>query len=133
MLNVLMCSPLFAVPSPVLVDVDVSGTVIQGELKYYRYGFSQNGLTIRLNVVSGYIICYASDTNQNPNSRQGYNWIVTVTGFSDVFIDPLLLGRPAGQYLYIGIEGGQSGSNSFVLNSTDGDRRGQCTIRNLYC
>ena len=107
------------------MDVDISSTVSQGELSYYQYLFSQNGLTIRLNITAGYIICYASDTNQNPNSRQGYTWIITVTSFSDVFIDPQLLGRPAGQYLYIGIEGGQSGSNSFLLNTTDGDRRGE--------
>ena len=117
----------FTVPSLVAVDVDISATVSQGELSYYRYVFSQNGLTIRLNIGSGYVICYASDTNQNPNSRQGYSWIVTVTGFSDVYIDPLLLGRQAGEYLYIGIEGGQSGSNNFLLSTTDGDRRGLYT------
>jgi len=112
------------VPAQVTLDVGVNDTVSQGEVKYYRYLFSENGLTIRLDVGSGYVTCYASDTNQNPNSRQGYDWIVTVTGYSDVFIDPLLLGRQAGEYMYIAIEGGLPGSNSFLLNTTDGDRRG---------
>lgn len=116
---------LFSVPSLVTVDMNVSATVSQGEVVYYRYLFSQNGITFSLYIATGYVICYVSDTNQNPNSRQGYNWIVNVTNFSDVFIDPQLLGRPAGQYLYIGIEGGQAGSNGFLLNGADGDRRGE--------
>lgn len=111
-------------PFPQVVDVDVTGSVSQGEVQYYRYDFTQTGLTVRLSISNGYILCYISDTNQNPNSRQGYDWIVTATSYSDIFIDPLLLGREAGDFLYVAIEGGQPGSNSFSLNATNGDRRG---------
>ena len=98
-----------------------------GERVYYRFNFPSTGLTIRLNVGVGYIVCYASDSNQNPNAVQGYDWRVETSGYIDTFIDPTLLGRPAGQYVYISLEGSQS-SNSFSVNSSSGDRRGQNTL-----
>ena len=75
-----------------------------------------------LNVGTGYIVCFASDSNPNPNERQGYIWKVETGDYIDTFVDPALLGRPAGQYMYIGLEGNHS-NNNFSVNSTDGDRR----------
>lgn len=100
-----------------------SNSVGMGERVYYRFDFLSTGITIRLDVGMGYIICYASDSNQNPNAVQGYDWKVESSGYIDTFIDPTLLGRPPGQYIYISLEGSQS-NNSFLVNFTDGDRRG---------
>lgn len=104
------------------LDVDVSSSLTYGQRLYYQYGFSSSGLTIRLTVSSGYVICYASDLIQNPNDDQGYVWRVTSSGFIDVFLDPSSLNRPTGTTLYVALEGSSS-SSSFTLSATSGDRR----------
>ena len=100
----------------------MSSSLTYGQRKYYQYGFSSSGLTIRLTVSSGYVICYASDLIQNPNDDQGYVWRVTSSGYIDVFLDPTSLNRPAGTTLYVALEGSSS-SSSFTLSATSGDRR----------
>ena len=59
---------------------------------------------------------------QNPNEEQGYEWKVVTNGTVEVYLDPNSLGREAGFYIYIGLEGGST-VNNFSLNSTAGDRR----------
>lgn len=106
----------------VALDVNVSSSLTNGQILYYQYGFSSSGLTIRLTISSGYVICYASDLIQNPNDDQGYVWRVTSSGFIDTFLDPSSLNRPAGTTLYVALEGSAS-SSSFTLGVTSGDRR----------
>ena len=100
-----------------------NGSLGSGELQYFRLQFPMNGLTIFLSVSTGSVICYASDEVQNPNGRQSYIWRVQSDGYSDLFIDPLLLGRAPGTYMYIGIEG-INNTNTFIVNNTAGDKRG---------
>ena len=69
------------------------------------------------------MVCYASDRYRNPTSTQGYDWRVETDGYTDVYIDPELLNRDAGPYIYVAIEGLESDCD-FSLNSTEGDRRG---------
>lgn len=114
---------LFVVATALSTDTTVTNSVEMGVRVYYRLLFASTGVTIRLDVGVGYIVCYASDTNPNPNAAQGYNWKVETSGYIDTYIDPALLGRPAGQYIYICLEGNQN-SNTFSMNSTFGDRRG---------
>ena len=104
----------------------MSNSLISGERLYYEFAFATNGVTLRLNVTTGTIICYASDLIQRPNEEQGYVWMVTISAYLDVFLDPGSLNRPAGSSLYITLEGSQT-SNNFNLNSSTGDRR--CKIR----
>lgn len=100
-----------------------TGTLVQGERLFYRLDFPSNGLTIQLTAVYGSVVCYASDRLTNPTATQGYDWKVETDSYVDTFIDPVLLGRSPGQYIYIAIEGLES-SNNFSLNSTIGDHRG---------
>ena len=120
MSSFLICS---IVPTVVGLNFIGSGSVGTGVLQYFRFQFPTNGLTLYLSISSGTVICYASDQVQNPNSRQTYIWLVQTSGYANVFIDPLLLGRSAGAYIYIGIEG-VDGTNTFTVNNTDGDKRG---------
>lgn len=113
----------FVVATALSTDTTITNSVAMGVRVYYRLLFASTGVTIRLDVGVGYIVCYASDTNPNPNAVQGYNWKVETSGYIDTYIDPALLGRPAGQYIYICLEGNQN-SNTFSINSTFGDRRG---------
>ena len=100
-----------------------TGTLVQGERLFYRFDFPPNGLTIQLTAAYGSVVCYASDRLNNPTETQGYDWKVETDDYVDTFIDPILLGRSHGQYIYIAIEGLGS-SNNFSLNSTEGDHRG---------
>ena len=97
--------------------------MVQGERLFFRLLFPSDGLTIQLTATSGRVVCYASDRIRNPTGTQGYDWRVETDGYTDVFIDPILLDRDPGQYIYVAIEGLQT-NNNFSLNSTQGDRRG---------
>ena len=117
-------------PQAVSLDVDVSNSLTSGQRMYYQFVFGSNGVTVRLTVSSGTVICYASDLIQNPNDEQGYVWKVTSSGFVNVFLDPSSLNRPVGSTLYVALEGSSS-SNSFTLSATSGDRRCEaCYIYN---
>ena len=100
----------------------------QGKRLFFRLVFPSNGLTIQLSAICGRVVCYASDRLTNPTGTQGYEWRVETDDYKDVFIDPILLNRDPGQYIYISVEGIHA-SNNFSLNSTAGDHRGlHCLI-----
>ena len=99
------------------------GTVGKGQRAYFQFDFPSSGVTITLNISSGYVVCYASDRYRNPNEVQGYDWRIEVGGYADTFLDPSLLLRSPGTTVYVAIEG-NSTSNQFTLGNTEGDRRG---------
>ena len=111
-------------PLALTSDTGVSDSLGAGERTYYEFDFDANGVTLRLTVTSGTLICYASDLIQNPNEEQGYVWKVTTSGYIDVFLDPDSLTRIAGSTLYVALEGADL-SNNYTFNSTTGDRRGK--------
>ena len=103
----------------------VSDTVEGGKLKYFKYPFPDEGLTIKLYVDEGSAVLYASDIIQTPNEAL-YNWKIETDGYSDVFLDPTDLGRPImGDSVFVSIEGLQA-SNSFLINATFGDTSTNC-------
>ena len=104
------------------MDEEIQGSLSSNELNYFQVDFPSTGITFTLTVSTGYITCYASDTIQNPNEEQGYEWKVVTNTTVEVFIDPDSLDRDVGVYVYIGLEGGST-VNNFSLNSTSGDRR----------
>ena len=85
----------------------------------YIFPFLTGGVTIRVEVFRGGVWCYGSDTNRNPSSGD-YIWRLFISGYNDSYIDPRSLGRVAGPYLFIAIEG-INPANDFSLNSTSGD------------
>ena len=119
------------VPDNLSINNVITTSVNNGDLKYFRLPFPTTGITLTLSVSTGNVICYASDIVQNPNANQGYEWRVETSGSVEVFIDPDLLDRDPGTYIYIGIEG-DSSSNQFSLNSTSGDRRSECQHNFIY-
>lgn len=118
-------------PDNLSLDNVIMSSVSIGDLQYFRLPFPTTGITLTLSVSNGGVICYASDIVQNPNLYQGYEWRVETNGSVEVFIDPNLLNRDPGTYIYIGIEGNSS-SNQFSLNSTSGDRRSEFFITNVF-
>ena len=121
----------FTVPDNLSLDNVIMSSVSIGDLQYFRLPFPTAGVTLTLSVSNGGVICYASDIVENPNMNQGYEWRVETNGSVEVFIDPNLLNRDPGTYVYIGIEG-SSNSNQFSLNSTSGDRRSEFLIITVF-
>lgn len=103
--------------------MDVSNSLGSYQRLFYQLVFATNGITIRLTVTSGTIICYASDLTQNPTAEQGYVWTVTTSGYVDIFLDPSTLNRNAGSSLYIALEGSSASTNTYTFSSSTGDRR----------
>ena len=120
--NIIRLFLIYAAPQALTPDTGVSDSLGAGERTYYEFAFDTDGVTLRLSVTTGTLICYASDLIQNPNEEQGYVWKVTTTNYVDVFLDPDALSCRAGSTLYVGLEGVDN-SNTFSLNSTTGDRR----------
>ena len=114
-------------PQAVTSNSAVTDTLGAGQRSYYEFAFDADGVTLRLTVTTGTMVCYASDLIQNPNEEQGYVWKVTTSSYIDVFLDPSSLTRAAGSSLYVGLEGADT-SNNFSLNSTTGDQRGERII-----
>ena len=98
----------------------VLDTLIQGQFRYYEYSFPVTGLTVRLDVGLGRVVCYASDRIPNPSEDNGYDWKIEASGFVDTFLDPASLGRPAGVIVFIALQGVLD-ANNFTLNSTTGN------------
>ena len=113
---------LLTVPESYDVAEEIMGSLQSNELKYFELEFPSYGITFTLTVDAGFITFYISDTVQNPNEEQGYDWKVETNSSAEVFLDPDSLNREPGTYVYIGLEGGSS-INNFSLNSTSGDRR----------
>ena len=106
-----------------ILEVSIGGplsdSIGSGQFRYYIFPFLTGGVTIRVEVFRGGVWCYGSDTNRNPSSRD-YIWRLFISGYNDSYIDPRSLGRVAGPYLFIAIEG-INPANDFSLNSTSGD------------
>ena len=105
--------------SEVTIGGPVSDSIDSSQFRYYIFPFLAEGVTIRVEVFRGGVWCYASDTNRNPNSGN-YIWRLFISEYDDTYIDPTSLGRAAGPYLFIAIEGSNP-TNDFSLNSTTGD------------
>ena len=97
----------------------VYDSIGSGQFRFYIFPFLSGGVTIRVEVFHGGVWCYASDTNRNPSSRD-YTWRLFISEYDDSYIDPRSLGRVAGAFLFIAIEGMDT-NNDFTLNSTTGD------------
>ena len=121
---------LFAVPESYNVNEEILGSIQSNELTYFKLEFPSDGITFSLTVNVGSITCYASDTEQNPNEEQGYEWKVETNSYIEVFLDPNSLDKESGMYIYIGLEGGSS-VNNFSLNSTSGDRRSKSPLKGV--
>ena len=102
--------------------MSVTSTLVYKEVVYYRFPFPTNGLTFVLEISVGSVICYASNSLQNPGRKYGYIWRVEADSYNDSYIDPSTIQGTVGAYIYIGIDGRSINSNNtFVLTTTGGD------------
>lgn len=102
------------------IDVAMSDTLASGQVKYYSLLFPPEGLTIKLEVTSGYVACYASASVRNPGPGN-YDWFLETDGYADTFINP---DPQLGRYFFIALVGVNT-TNDFVLDSRAGDKSTQ--------
>ena len=93
-------------------------TLEQNQTAYFQYTLPEEGMTLRLEVETGLIVCFASNRIENPNEAL-YDFRVETNSSADVYIslDDL---QGNSSIVYISIEG-RSGRNNFTLNTTSGD------------
>ena len=113
-----------------LVGQEFNGTLEDGEVAYFEYDLPEDGLTLKVEVVEGYVVIYVSTQVSSPN--EALNDFKLVTNKTvDVFVPPRSPSsernrRQSGSSLnattkvYISIEG-HSPLNRFALNTTYDD------------
>lgn len=109
------------VPFVGTLGVSVTGTLVYKEVVYYQFPFPNAGLTFVLEISEGSVICYASNSLQNPGRKYGYTWRVVADSYNDSYVDPSTIQGTIGSYIYIGIDGRNVSNNSFTLTATAGD------------
>ena len=118
MKHVLLSSSLTAA-AEVELNTTITNSIGSGEVAYIELPFSDDGVTISVNVSNGSVVIYASDQTTTPNEAF-HDWMVETDEYSDVFLDPNELNRPVGDAVYVAITGEEE-ANSFDFMSTSGD------------
>ena len=93
-------------------------TLEQNQTAFFQYTLPEEGLTLKLVVETGLIVCFASNRIEIPNEAF-YDFRVETSSSADVYINLDNL-QDNSSTIYISIEG-QSGINNFTLNTTSGD------------
>ena len=91
-------------------------TLESGQLVFYVFHFSSEGVTIRLTVELGSLICYASTTVPNPDESH-YDWIIETDSYADAF---LYWNATVTETLFVSIQG-LNDSNSCEASVVTGD------------
>ena len=127
--------------APVDIAQSVMDTLDSREVSFFAYMLPSQGMTIRLEVLQGTLVLYASEKIRNPSGAL-YDYRLETSTSADVYIDPdqrILEGEPLlkRQFMsasigtiYVTIEGLGSDQNSFQLDTTFGNT--QCKYNKYY-
>ena len=132
-MDILITKNSIAIASVIaVVGQDFDVTLDDGEIAYFVYDLPEEGLTVKVEVIQGYVVIYVSTKVSNPNEALNDFKLVTTTTVS-VFIPPkssrnerkrrqLATDSLANDTakVYISIEG-RSLFNRLVLNTTYDD------------
>ena len=104
-----------------LIGQEFDGTLEIGEVSYFVYNLPEEGMTLRVEILDGFVVIYISTKVRNPNEAL-YDFKLVTSTTTDVFIPPPKTDSPANDTtkVYISIEG-HSTLNRFVLNTTYND------------
>ena len=78
-------------------------------------------MTLSLFLTTGSVVLYASDINQSPSTLGGYVWRLQSSGYSEIFLNPSTLGRPAGDFVAIALQGNTIPSSGFIIQVDSGN------------
>lgn len=109
---------------PVIVGFGAlyTGVINDGDYHYLLITtWSSNGVTLSLFLTSGSVVLYASDTNQSPSTLGGYVWRIQSSNYTEIFLNPSTLGRRAGDYVAIALQGNTRPNCQFVIQADSGN------------
>lgn len=97
-----------------------SASISLDDYSYYQTSsWTSSGATFSISVSSGTVMLYASDLNQSPSSAS-YVWTVQTSGYTEIFLNPLTLGRTPGSTVYVTLKGLATTTNSYILQVNSG-------------
>lgn len=112
----------FVVPTIVGYGALYSGTINYSDFTYFLISsWTSSGVTLSLFLTSGSVISFASDTTQSPSTLGGYVWRLQSSGYSEIFLNPSTLGRQAGDYVAIALQGNSRPTSNFVIQVDTGN------------
>lgn len=99
-----------------------SGTINYGDFTYFLISsWTSSGVTLSLFLTSGSVVLFASDITQSPSTLGGYVWRLQSSSYSELFLNPSTLGRQAGDYVAIALQGNSRPTSSFVIQVDSGN------------
>ena len=111
---------LFTVPTFMTYGSLYSASISLDDYSYYQTSsWTSSGATFSISVSSGTVVLYASDLNQSPSSAS-YVWTVQTSGYTEIFLNPLTLGRAPGSTVYVTLKGLATTTNSYIFQVNSG-------------
>ena len=105
---------LFAVPTSMTYGTVYSASIGLGDHAYYQISsWTNSGATFSMSVSSGMVVLYASDINQSPSSGN-YVWTIQASDYTEIFLNPVSLGRVLGSTVYVILQGQATATNYIV-------------------
>ena len=99
-----------------------SGQINFGDFHYLLItSWTSSGVTLSLFLTSGSVVLFASDTTQSPSTLGGYVWRVQSSGYDEIFLNPSTLGRQAGAFVAIALQGNTQPNCQFILQADSGN------------
>ncbi|XP_065920074.1 uncharacterized protein [Dysidea avara] len=104
-------------------DTDVTSTVGQGAVDYYRVQIPDEGVTLRFDVEDGRVLICGSRANRNPDCRDAstYEWRCEANSYCDIYVASETRKRQVGtSFIFVSIEG-INRNNEVVIETMMGD------------
>lgn len=120
----LMHIPIVNMPVPTIIGYGAlySGSITYGDFTYFLVpSWASSGVTLSLFLTNGSVVLFASDTTQSPSTLGGYVWRVQSSNYSEEFLNPSTLGRQAGSYVAIALQGNLRPTSHFIIQVDSGN------------
>ena len=99
-----------------------TGVINHGDFYYLLItSWTSSGVTLSLFLTRGSVVLYASDTIQSPSTLGGYVWRIQSSDYAEIFLNPSTLGRRAGDYVAIALQGNAQPNCQFVIQADSGN------------
>ena len=109
-------------------EVPKNDSIGTGEFRFYIIPFRSEGVTVRVEVSGGGVLCYVSYNNRNPNGGD-YNWELTISEYGDLYVSQIPLGAISQNSMFVAINGTEH-TNNFSIIST---RRDSTLASEYHC
>ena len=110
-------SLIYIFPSELSYETPVNDSIINGEFRFYIIPFRSEGVTVRVEIFDGGVLCYVSYSNRNPNSED-YNWRLEISEYDDLYVSQASLGGIFQNFVFVAINGTELTNNFSIISTT---------------